>query len=62
MEKLVVGIAALGPGVGIALIGSAFCQSVARQPEVQDRIFVPALIFAGMIELLGLLGFVSLFL
>ncbi len=62
MEKLVVGLASLGPGIGIGLLAAAYCNSVSRQPEVQGKLFPHAILFAGLVEALGLLGFVSLFL
>ncbi len=61
METLAVGLSTLGPGVGIGLIAAAYCNSVARQPEIQGKIFGQAFVFIGMVELLGFLGFVSLF-
>jgi len=61
METLVVGLSTLGPGIGIGLIAAAFCNSVARQPEIQGKITGPVFAFIGMVELLGFLGFVSLF-
>jgi len=33
-----VGLAAIGPGVGIGLIFAAFIAGVARQPEAQSRL------------------------
>lgn len=62
MDKLVVGVASIGPGIGIGLLAAAYLNSVARQPEIQGKIFPHAIVFAGMVELLGLLGFVALFL
>lgn len=59
METLVVGLASLGPGIGIGLLASAYCNAVARQPEVQGKIFGHAILFAGLVEALGLLGFVT---
>ena len=59
METMVVGIAALGPSIGIGMLAAAYCNSVARQPEVQGRLFPHAILFAGLVEVLGLLGFVT---
>jgi F-type H+-transporting ATPase subunit c len=59
METLVVGLAALGPGIGIGMIGAAFANSVARQPEVQGKITPILFAFAAMVELLGLFGFLA---
>ncbi len=62
LHKLVVGLATLGPGIGIGLIAAAYCNSVARQPEVQGSLFPHAFVFIGMVELLGFLGLLALFL
>jgi len=37
-NMLGVGLAAIGPGVGIGLIFAAFISGVARQPEAQSRL------------------------
>lgn len=59
---LAVGLASLGPAIGIGLMASHYFESVARQPEVQGSITPQFFITLGVIELLGLFGFVSFFL
>ncbi|WP_303673689.1 ATP synthase F0 subunit C [Vampirovibrio chlorellavorus] len=59
---LAVGIAAIGPAIGISLMTAAFFNSVARQPEVQGNITTQYFITLGVVELLGLFGFVTFFL
>lgn len=61
MENLVVGLATLGPGIGVGLLAAGYCQSVARQPEVEGSLFTKAIVFAAMVEALGLLGFATKF-
>jgi F-type H+-transporting ATPase subunit c len=56
---LAVGFAAIGPGIGIGLMTAHFFDSVARQPEVQGNITPQYFITLGVVELLGLFGFVS---
>ena len=58
---LAVGLASVGPAIGIGLVASNFFQSVARQPEVQGKITTQFFIALGVIELLGLFGFVAFF-
>jgi len=58
---LAVGFAAIGPGIGIGLMTAAYFNSVARQPEVQGNITPQYFITLGVVELLGLFGFVSFF-
>jgi F-type H+-transporting ATPase subunit c len=59
---LAVGLAALGPGIGLGLMTAAFFNSSARQPEIQGKLFVPYIITLGAVELLGLFGFVTFYL
>ena len=62
METLVFGLATVGPGIGIGLIAAAYCNSVARQPEIQGKIFPHAFVFIGMVELLGFMGLIGFYL
>ncbi len=59
---LAVGIAGIGPAIGISLMTSAFFNSVARQPEIQGNVEKQYFITLGLVELLGLFGFVTFFL
>ncbi|HEY0888375.1 MAG TPA: ATP synthase F0 subunit C [Nocardioides sp.] len=38
LNMIGLGLAAIGPGVGIGLIFAAFISGVARQPEAQSRL------------------------
>ena len=44
------GLCALGGGYGIARIGSACIESIARQPEAGGAMFAPMVIAAAMVE------------
>lgn len=59
LSTLTVGIAAIGPAIGIGLLTSSFFNSVSRQPEVQGQLAPFFFIALGVIEPLGLLGFVA---
>lgn len=59
---LTVGLAALGPAIGISLMTVAYFNSVSRQPEIQGNITPQYFITLGVVELLGLFGFVTFFL
>ena len=52
------GLATLGPGIGIGLLVGKTQEGTARQPEVAGRLFTNMIIGAGMVEALGLIGFV----
>lgn len=58
---LAVGLAAIGPAIGIGLMTSAYFNSIARQPEIQGGLTPYYFITLGVVELLGLFGFVSFF-
>ena len=52
------GLATLGPGIGIGLLVGKTQEATARQPEVAGRLVTNMIIGAGMVEALGLIGFV----
>ena len=52
------GLATLGPGIGIGIMVGKTQEATARQPEVAGRLFTNMIIGAGMVEALGLIGFV----
>jgi len=57
-----VGLASIGPGIGIGYMAGKFFDSVARQPDVQGKISGQFFITLGVVELLGLFGFVAFYL
>ncbi len=44
------GLAVLGAGIGIGRIGGSACESVARQPDMADKIQAVMIIAAALIE------------
>ncbi|HMO12905.1 MAG TPA: ATP synthase F0 subunit C [Pirellulaceae bacterium] len=44
------GLAVLGAGLGIGRIGSSACESIARQPEMANKIQTAMIIAAALIE------------
>lgn len=44
------GLAILGAGLGIGKIGAAACESIARQPEMANKIQTAMIIAAALIE------------
>ena len=53
------GLAALGPGIGIGLIGAKNQEATARQPELKGYLRVNMFLSISFTEALGLLGFVA---
>ncbi|XVJ51079.1 MAG: F0F1 ATP synthase subunit C [Vampirovibrio sp.] len=59
---LAMAIATIGPAIGIGLAAAAFFNATARQPEVRGPLQGVFFATAGLIELMALLGFITLFL
>ena len=61
LEKgIMMGFGMLGPAIGIGLIGMAFMNAVGRNPE-SSKSLGQILVIIGIIELMALLVFASLF-
>ena len=56
---LAVGLAGIGPAIGIGMMTAAYFESSARQPEMQPKLQTFYYITLGVVELLGLFGFVA---
>lgn len=62
MGPIGAGIAALGAGIGIGMIGAKGMESIARQPEASGDIRTAMLIVAAFIEAVALFAVVVAFL
>ncbi len=58
LNVLAYGLIALGPALGLALIVSRTVETIGRQPEAANTLRPLMFIGAGLVEVLGLLGFV----
>lgn len=47
---LAAGLAVIGAGIGIGMIGSRSNEAVARQPEMAGRIFINMILTAALVE------------
>ncbi|MDO8963379.1 MAG: ATP synthase F0 subunit C [Coriobacteriia bacterium] len=61
-KGLAYGLAAIGPGIGIGIVGGKALEAMARQPEMAGRIQSTMFIAIAFTEALALLGFVLTFL
>ena len=52
------GLAAVGAGIGIGVIGGSAMDAMARQPEMQGKILTNAIILIAFIEAVALFGIV----
>lgn len=46
----------LGPGIGVGLIGAKALESMSRQPELSGKLFINGIIFAVLVEIMGLIA------
>lgn len=58
IKGLTIAIGALGPALGVALIGSSAVKAVGRNPEVQGKVMSTAFVMAGLVD--AVLAFVLL--
>lgn len=58
VKAITIGLGALGPAIGVGLIGSSAINSIGRNPEVQGKILSTAFIMAGLVD--AVLAFVLL--
>jgi F-type H+-transporting ATPase subunit c len=50
IKGLTIGLGAIGPAVGVGLIGSSVVGAVGRNPEIQGRILSTAFIMIGLVD------------
>ncbi len=55
---LAMGLGAIGPGIGLGLIGNAMLTGVARNPEAQGRMFTNMILMAGLTEAVAIYALV----
>ena len=53
---IIVGLGALGASIGIAVVGSKYLESSARQPELMGPLQVKLFLIAGLIDAAFLIG------
>jgi len=58
IKGLTIAIGAIGPALGVGLIGASAVQSIGRNPEVQGKVLSAAFIMAGLVD--AVLAFVLL--
>jgi F-type H+-transporting ATPase subunit c len=58
VKGITIAVGALGPALGVGLIGSSAVKSVGRNPEAQSKILSTALVMAGLVD--AVLAFVLL--
>jgi F-type H+-transporting ATPase subunit c len=60
-KAIAIGVGALGPGIGLGLIGYSAMQSIGRNPEATGKILVPMLLIAALTEAVAIYALVVAF-
>lgn len=60
-KALAIGIGAIGPGIGIGLIGSKAMEAIGRNPEASGKILVSMLLAAAFAEAIAIYALVIAF-
>mgnify|MGYP001549647386 FL=1 len=55
---IAIGLGALGPGIGLGMIGSKAMEALGRNPEASDEIFVPLILSLAFTEAIGIYALV----
>ncbi len=55
---LAIGLGALGPGLGLGMIGGKAMEALGRNPEAADRIFVPMILGLAFTEAVAIYALV----
>lgn len=58
VKGLAIGLGAIGPAIGVGLVGASAVRSVGRNPEAQGKVLSTAFIMAGLVD--AVLAFVLL--
>lgn len=53
---IILGLAALGTGIGFALLGGRLLEATARQPELASMLQVKMFIIAGLLDAIAMIG------
>jgi len=50
IKGMTIAVGAIGPAIGLGLVGAAAVNSVGRNPEAQSKVLTMALIMAGLVD------------
>lgn len=60
-KALAIGIGAIGPGIGVGLIGAKAMEAIGRNPEASGKILVSMLLAAAFAEAIAIYALVIAF-
>ena len=60
-KAIAIGIGALGPGIGIGMIGAKAMEAIGRNPEAAGKVLVPMLLACAFAEAIAIYALVIAF-
>jgi F-type H+-transporting ATPase subunit c len=60
-KAIAIAIGSIGPGLAIGMIGSKAMESIGRNPESKDKLFVPMFIALGLAEAIAIYALIIAF-
>ncbi len=60
-KAIAIGVGALGPGLGVGLIGAKAMEAIGRNPEASGKLFVPMLLGMAFAEAIAIYALVVSF-
>lgn len=60
-KAIAIGLSAIGPGIGIGLIGAKAMEAIGRNPEASGKVLVPMLLASAFAEAIAIYGLVIAF-
>lgn len=60
-KGLAIGLGALGPGIGIGLVGAKAMEAIGRNPEASGKVLVPMLLACAFAEAIAIYALVIAF-
>ncbi|OHA15665.1 MAG: ATP synthase F0 subunit C [Candidatus Taylorbacteria bacterium RIFCSPLOWO2_12_FULL_43_20] len=60
-KAIAIGVGAIGPGIGIGMIGARAMEAIGRNPEAAGKILVPMLIASAFAEAIAIYALVIAF-
>jgi len=60
-KAIAIGVGAIGPGLGIGLIGAKAMEAIGRNPEALGKILVPMLLMSAFAEAIAIYALVIAF-
>lgn len=60
-KAIAIGVGALGPGIGVGLIGAKAVEAIGRNPEAAGKVFVPMLLSLAFAEAIAIYALVVSF-